>query len=285
VHIYQLTRFPPPIASPNLLGSLSWSAAISSVDHELAVNLWVHSITIFWHIPNCCQHQYNVNRSGSNTQFSQTLRAISPVLLGTSRCSQTTLEVSDVLSDSARAFSGAPESTCSSGGAFRMLQDVTYRIIKFWSFWDLCADLRETSRAAETTVQLYGRHQSSRDCCAALCETWCRILTAVILTQPQGTLSLLQSQDSLHHNMGCIIYVSVYIYIRSIWLQMVVEHIWRSTWTRPLTELRNTPLGGYCGETTGRERREPTINNPAHFSCVATSKRNSWERVVLVQGA
>jgi len=43
------------------------------------------------------------------------------VLLSFSRRSQTHLELSKVLSDSARAFSGAPESTCSYGGAFRML--------------------------------------------------------------------------------------------------------------------------------------------------------------------
>jgi len=78
-------------------------------------------------------HQQNVNRSGSHTPSSQTLRATSPVLLSTSRCSQTPLEVSKVLSDSARAFSGAPESTCSYGGAFRMQRDLTYRIVKFWS--------------------------------------------------------------------------------------------------------------------------------------------------------
>jgi hypothetical protein len=80
----------------------------------------------------CC-HQQNVNRSGSNMQSSQTLRATSPVLLSTFRCSQTPLELSKVLSDSTRAFSSAPESTCSYGGAFRMLRDLTYRIVKFWS--------------------------------------------------------------------------------------------------------------------------------------------------------
>ena len=36
-------------------------------------------------------------------------------------------------SDSARAFSDAPERTCSSGGAFRTLRDLTIRIVKFWS--------------------------------------------------------------------------------------------------------------------------------------------------------
>jgi len=102
-------------------------------------------------------HQLNVNRSGSNMQPSQTLRATSPVLPSTSRCSQTALELRNVLSDSARAFSCAPESTCSYGGAFSMLRDLTYRIVKFWSCWDLCADLRETSRAAETAAQHCGR--------------------------------------------------------------------------------------------------------------------------------
>jgi len=56
-------------------------------------------------------HQQNVNRSGSHTQTSQILRLTSPVLPITARCSQALLELSKVLSDSARAFSGAPEST------------------------------------------------------------------------------------------------------------------------------------------------------------------------------
>jgi len=89
-------------------------------------------------------------------QSSQTLRATSTVLLGTSRCSQTSLELSNVLSDSARAFSGAPESTCSYGGAFRMLRDLTSRIVKYWSYRDLCSDLWETSKRAETAEQLCG---------------------------------------------------------------------------------------------------------------------------------
>ena len=66
-------------------------------------------------------HQQNVYQSGSNTQSSQTLRATSPLLLSTSRCSQTPLELSKVLSDSAKAFSRAPESTCSYECAFRTL--------------------------------------------------------------------------------------------------------------------------------------------------------------------
>jgi len=60
-------------------------------------------------------------------------------------------------SDSARAFSYAPERTCSYGGAFRTLRDFTIRIVKFWSSWDRCAALRET---------------------------WCHILKAVVLRVP-----------------------------------------------------------------------------------------------------
>jgi hypothetical protein len=37
-------------------------------------------------------------------------------------------------SDSARAFSRAPESTCSVGDAFRMLQDMTIRIVEYRSY-------------------------------------------------------------------------------------------------------------------------------------------------------
>jgi len=153
-------------------------------------------------------------------QFSQTLRGTSPVLLSTSRCYQTPLELSKALSDSARAFSGAPESTWSYGGAVRMLRDLTYRIVKFCSSWDLCADLQDTSRAAKTAAQLSGRLG------AILSQQW--------FLHNYKAFRLLQSQDSLHCNIACIISVSVYIYIQSIWLQMVLEHNWRSTWTLPL---------------------------------------------------
>jgi len=116
-------------------------------------------------------HQQNVIRSGSHTQTSQTLRLPSPVLRSTYRCSQPPLELCKVLSDSARAFSCAPESTCSDEGAFRMLRDLAIRTVKFWSCWDLCAGLWETLRAAETSVQ-------------GLRETWCHILTPVVLMVP-----------------------------------------------------------------------------------------------------
>ena len=66
--------------------------------------------------------------------------------------------------------------------------------------------------------------------------------------------------------MACVISVSVYIYIWSIWPQMVVNHNQRSTWTRPLRELRDAPLGGQCAETMELEGREPTINTLLHLS-------------------
>jgi len=216
-------------------------------------------------------HQQNVNRSGSNTQPSQTLRATSPVLPSTSRCSQTALELRHVLSDCARAFSGAPECTGSYGGAFRMLRDLTSRIVKFRSSWDLCADLREASRAAEIAAQLCRRlreqpgplHSTVGDLVPYSHSHGSYTTTSHFVLSYS---SLLQSQDSLHHNMACIMQVLVYIYIRSIWPQIVVEHNQRSTWTRPLRELRDTPLGGHCSETMQLEGREPTINTLPHLS-------------------
>jgi len=58
-------------------------------------------------------YQQNVNRFGSHTTSPQALQVTSPVLLSTSRCSETPLELSNVLTDSTRALSGTPESTCS----------------------------------------------------------------------------------------------------------------------------------------------------------------------------
>jgi len=87
-------------------------------------------------------------------QSSQTLRVTSPMHLSTSRCSQTPLELSKVLSHSPREFSSGPESTYSYEGAFRMLRDLTYRIVEFWSSWKRCPDLRETSTEDENSAQL-----------------------------------------------------------------------------------------------------------------------------------
>jgi len=143
-------------------------------------------------------HRQNVNQSGSHPQTSQTLQLTSPVLPSTSRCFQAALELRKELSDAARAFSGAPESSSSYWGAFRILRDMTCSIVKFWSSGDLWAGLWEKSRAAETTAQL------------------CRRLGAVMSQQwflafhkhkafHLSYSSLLQSHDSLPHNIACII--------------------------------------------------------------------------------
>ena len=84
---------------------------------------------------------------------------------------------------------------------YRMRRDLTYTIVKFWSSSDLCAALRETLRGAET---------------AALRETWCRNLTAVVLTQPQG-ISSYHIRLCYSHKIRYIIichalYKSLYIY-------------------------------------------------------------------------
>jgi len=120
---------------------------------KLQVTLTVEFI---FHCDGCrhSTYQQNVNRSGSHTQTSQTFQVPSPVLLSTSGCPQATLELCKVISDSAKAISATSGSTCSYGGAFRMLRDLTIRIVKFWS---------------------------SQNRCAAMRETWCRTLTAVVL--------------------------------------------------------------------------------------------------------
>jgi len=186
-------------------------------------------------------HQQNDIWSGSHTQYSQTLRVTSPVLLCTCRYSQTPLELSKVLPDSGKAVIGTPKSTCSDGVAFRMLRDLTDRIVRFWSFWDLCTDLRGTLREAETMAQLCQILQEQlrplRSFAGDLMP-YCHSCGSYITTRHfiLSYSSLLQSQDSLHHNMACIMSISLFIYIRSIWPHMVLEHNRRSTRTLPLRE-------------------------------------------------
>jgi hypothetical protein len=102
-------------------------------------------------------HQHNVNRSKSHTKSSQIFQGTSPVLGSTSRCSQTPLKLSRMLSDSARAFSSAPGRTCSDGGAFRMLWNMTNISVKHWSFGVLYTNLPETTKEAKTAAQLCRR--------------------------------------------------------------------------------------------------------------------------------
>jgi len=120
------------------------------------------------------------------------------------------LELSNVLSDSARAFLVAPECTCSYGGAFRMLQDLAYRTVKYWGSWDLSLNLRRTSRSAGTVAQHCGRHpeepklleRAEGDFMLYSHSTGFSTTTShFVLTYS----SLLQSQDLLHHKLVCII--------------------------------------------------------------------------------
>jgi len=196
-------------------------------------------------------------------QSSQTLRATSPVLLSTSRCSQTPLELSKVLSDSARAFSGALESTWSYGGAFRMLWDLTYRIVKFWSSWDLCADLQKTSREAETAAQL----------CRILPEQprWLRSSTGNLVPYYRSSGSYITTRHFFcySHKIRYIIiwhafFKSLYIYTYGQAGRRWYSSIIRGAPGHAHWEQRDTPLGGRCGETMELEGREPTINTPPH---------------------
>jgi len=124
------------------LGSLHWSCDKEIYKHYIIDGYRFHMC--YDHCHNARKsglNQHNVNWFGTNTQSSQILLVTSPVLLSTFKCSQTPLELSKVLSDSVRAFSDSPESICSYGGAFQILQDLTYRIVKFQSSWDVCVHL------------------------------------------------------------------------------------------------------------------------------------------------
>jgi len=105
---------------------------------------------------------------------------------------------------------------------WRCIQDatrLTIRIVIFWSCWDPCAGVRKTSRAAKMSAQVYRRlqehlrppHRLHGKLGARFSQQWFLGFhnnKACCLLYP----SLLQSQDSLHHNMACIIWVSLYIH-------------------------------------------------------------------------
>jgi hypothetical protein len=129
---------------------ISLTGGVSRRTHTqstLLSSMWLATYSLLYHIvlgwrpvfplgemlspEDSLKHQQNVNRSGSHNETSQTLRWTSPVLPSDCSCSQAPRELIKVLSDSERAFSGAPESTCSYGGEFKMLRDLTYRMVKF----------------------------------------------------------------------------------------------------------------------------------------------------------
>jgi len=159
-------------------------------------------------------HQQNVNWSGSNTQSSQTLQVTSPLLLSSSRCSQTPLELSEVLSDSVRGLSGAPERTYRYGGAFSMLRDLTHRMVQCWSCCDLCPYLQETLREAETAAQLCRKLREQ----PRLLRSFCGRLGAVFSQQ-----WYLPNHKAFHHIIFIFVtsyygmyYLSLSIYIHTI---------------------------------------------------------------------
>jgi hypothetical protein len=189
---------------------------------------------LHWTTPPQGAHsdQLHVNQSGSNMQFCQTLRLTFPVVLSTSRCSQTPRELSNVLWHSASAFSGAPDSTWRYGGEFWMLRDLTNRKVKFGIFRDLCAQLQESSWAAVTAVQLCGRlrdqlrplHNTTGDLVPYFPRSCFDKTTRHFVLSYS---SLLQPQSSLHHTIACSIQIPLCIYLQSIWPQIGVEQICR----------------------------------------------------------
>jgi len=93
---------------------------------------------------------------------------------------------------------------------WRCIQEDPSRIVKFRSSWDLCADLRKTSREGETAVQLCGvlrvGPRPLRSSAGAMIQ-YSHNSGSYISTRHfvLSYSSLLQSQDSLHHTMACII--------------------------------------------------------------------------------
>jgi len=88
-----------------------------------------------------------------------------------------------------------------------MLQDWTVTVVKFWSYGNVCAELQETLKKAETAVQLCGTlrqllrplRSSARDMMPYSHSSGSYITTR------QSVLSyssLLQSHDSVHHTMA-----------------------------------------------------------------------------------
>jgi len=110
-------------------GLLNWLLATDVyLQLQLVYSGWLKRVSVVLQI-----HRQHVMQSRNHLWSSQTLWLTSPVLPGNSRRSLAPLELNRVLSDTARAFSGEPDIICSSGGAFKLLQYLTYRIAKFGS--------------------------------------------------------------------------------------------------------------------------------------------------------
>ena len=106
---------------------------------------------------------------------------------------------------------------------WRCIQDAPSRIVKFWSAWSRYTDQWEASREGETAARFGEIHRerprplsiSAGDLMLYSWSSGSFIITTYFVFLYS---SLLQSQDLLHHNIVCIISVTLYIYIQSIWL-------------------------------------------------------------------
>jgi len=150
---------------------------IHQVQHALNTPFTEYTIHCVQHAPSTAHTpQKNLNQSGSNTQFSQTLRATTPVLRSTSRCSpnllrtvlcwfsfnrlvssQTLLEVCKVLSDYEEHSQNALRFVLWNSNILKLLRSRPRYAGDFERSWTRCTALRNMSRAAETAAQLCGR--------------------------------------------------------------------------------------------------------------------------------
>jgi len=172
-----------------LQGASNWSPRSQYIHSLCYMVSWQPFMPtlLYSHPIACCflillLNQQNVNRSRCHTQTTQTLRLTPPVLSSNSRCSDAPLEICKVISDSARAFSGAT-------GCYEIW------LIGYSNFGVIGASAQLSGRLNAEFLQhwFFGFHNQK----------------AFGLSDS----SLLQSQDSLHPNMACIIYLSLPLYI------------------------------------------------------------------------
>ena len=148
---------------------------------------------------------------------------------------------------------------------WRCIQDAPSRIVKFRSSWDLCADLQETSREAETAAQLCG----------------------ILRERPRPLRSSAGDSMLYYHSSGSYITTTHFVcYSHKIRYIIIWHALFKSLyiytygqsgrqwypsiiWGAPgyaHWELRDAPLGGRCGKTMELKGREPTINTLLHLS-------------------
>jgi len=140
----------------------------------------------------------------------------------------------------------------------------------------ICRRLREKLRSLRSST---GDFDSSWDCYAASEEDLVLYshggdsgITTRNFVWPYS--SLFQSHGQQHHNLVCIIYVSLSIYIQSIWLQMELENNRRSTWTHPLSIQREFLSTSGSGSRRVQIRWEDIILPGVEDQCNCIDPRN-----------